>query len=1103
MKHRPMLFTGWSLLVASLALWGAGRPAAGQQSLGDLTGPWQLFVDDYLVESKSNVSRTYHPFEKYAGNPVLTPTKPWEDSIVYIYGTVLPTENGAGYRMWYHTMRPEDTADDGSNILYATSMDGISWEKPNLYINSWHGSNANNMIFNRPTISGLTSVMHTPFEADPNKRYKLFNYEGTYFGAWSADGIHTTDVPNNPLISGVGDVGMACWDPHLQRYLAHVKVNTYVNGLKRRSVALCTSNDFQTWTAPELVLEPDTYDDRWVPAGTVQRTHFYGLCCFPYESMYIGILWIFRATDVDGYTIGPVYAEIVTSHDGVQWTREEGTRPAMLALGAAGAWDDGQLYTAIAPVFMDGKLAIYYGACDDVHGTATKRLNCNIGLATLRKDGFASLDAGATAGSVTTKNLYGLSGQLHINHASSGGWVKVEVLDANGAVVPGYSAAECVPVQGDSTDEVVIWNTRTELPANMNPMRLRFVLQNASIYSFKTATPVVEPPSITKQPADQMVSQGGSATFTIQASGSPPLAYRWQKNSTDLSDGGRYSGTGSARLMIANVDSSCAGEYACVVSNPYGTAASNLASLMVSRVQLTGLGVGTTVTGVTADGTVLCGTTSASRAFIWSATDGLKVLPLPSGATTASAVGVGMYNGQVVVAINTNAASYRAKQWEGTTAGTGTFTSLPKINGTLEWTATGLGSNGTSDFWISGFAPSGGDGGGRKAGRYARSTNTTVSFTLPTYGHDNSDFHAVADNGWCGGQYQYKGIAPGGGARNAMAYVSGSQCTPLNTLLGAPSTSVEAIVKAMSRDGKVRGGWSYYPGGGAYQQPAVWVNSVTPAAIPFIPGGDGDNWGEVLALNGDGSVAGGYSRFKGAVDGPNEALIWNADDGTQQYQGVLTGRFGLNLSGWMLRDISGMSSDASVVVGNGLHDGQVEAWVVSLVADPLPSIAVQPEAVEVCAGSTASFTVEAGGLGPFGYEWQFNGSRLTDVGHYSGAATSTLTVSSVDETVVGAYRCIVTNVGGAALSESVALGLRIAGWADLDGDCDVDLDDFAAMTECMTGPGYGGPIPANCGQGHFAACDRDDDGDVDQADFGAFQRCYSGARTDVASACIE
>jgi len=471
--------------VAAAAACAAVAPAASVagSSLGDLSGPWQLLVDDYVIASKSGLVRTYHAFEKYAGNPVLVADQPWEGTIVYIYGTVLPNEAGNGYRMWYHTMRI--TADDGCNILYATSSDGIHWYKPSLGIRSWNGSTANNMFFTRPHASGLTSVIHSPWDPDPARRYKLMSvYGGGYYGAWSSDGIHVTDVPNNPVVTQGSDGGQFRWDPHTQQYVGYVKNGAVVSGLSRRAVARTTTTDFQYWPAPRLIMAPDDFDDRWAPAGTLQRTHFYGLSAFAYESMYVGLLWIFRATDVDGYYIGPVFAEVVTSHDGIHWLREEGERPPILPLGPSGAWDDGQLYTAIAPVREGDTLKLYYGACNEVHGTAIKKTTCSIGLATLRKDGFASLDAGATTGTLTTKRLIGAAGPLHVNYTTAGGWLKVEVLDENGNIVPGYSQADCTALLAGGVDQIVTWGPRTELPAGITPLRLRFLLQNASLYSF-------------------------------------------------------------------------------------------------------------------------------------------------------------------------------------------------------------------------------------------------------------------------------------------------------------------------------------------------------------------------------------------------------------------------------------------------------------------------------------------------------------------------------------------------------------------------------------------------------------------------------------------
>jgi predicted outer membrane repeat protein len=64
--------------------------------------------------------------------------------------------------------------------------------------------------------------------------------------------------------------------------------------------------------------------------------------------------------------------------------------------------------------------------------------------------------------------------------------------------------------------------------------------------------------------------------------------------------------------------------------------------------------------------------------------------------------------------------------------------------------------------------------------------------------------------------------------------------------------------------------------------------------------------------------------------------------------------------------------------------------------------------------------------------------------------------------------------------------------ADIDEDCDVDLDDFGLFAGCMAGPGVITPPPA-CDPVQFARSDLDSkDGDVDMADFAMFQRVFGG-----------
>ena len=86
---------------------------------------------------------------------------------------------------------------------------------------------------------------------------------------------------------------------------------------------------------------------------------------------------------------------------------------------------------------------------------------------------------------------------------------------------------------------------------------------------------------ITQQPSNQTVVAGGTATFTVAASGASPLSYEWQKNRVNLSDGGHYSGCTNATLTVAGADPSDVASYSCVVANVVGSAVSSNAVLSI------------------------------------------------------------------------------------------------------------------------------------------------------------------------------------------------------------------------------------------------------------------------------------------------------------------------------------------------------------------------------------------------------------------------------------------------------------------------------------------------------------------------------------------
>ena len=84
-------------------------------------------------------------------------------------------------------------------------------------------------------------------------------------------------------------------------------------------------------------------------------------------------------------------------------------------------------------------------------------------------------------------------------------------------------------------------------------------------------------PQITSHPSDQTVSVGQGATFTVAASGDPPLSYQWQRNGAPIGGATASSYTLSSAGAADN-----GAQFRCVVTNTAGSATSNSATLTVS-----------------------------------------------------------------------------------------------------------------------------------------------------------------------------------------------------------------------------------------------------------------------------------------------------------------------------------------------------------------------------------------------------------------------------------------------------------------------------------------------------------------------------------------
>ncbi len=100
---------------------------------------------------------------------------------------------------------------------------------------------------------------------------------------------------------------------------------------------------------------------------------------------------------------------------------------------------------------------------------------------------------------------------------------------------------------------------------------------NDILYLFQNPGKVLlSPPSILTHPSNQVVTVGDTATFSVAASGTPPLIYQWRLNGTNI------NGATASSRVITNVQFADAGSYSVVVSNAVDSVTSSNATLTVT-----------------------------------------------------------------------------------------------------------------------------------------------------------------------------------------------------------------------------------------------------------------------------------------------------------------------------------------------------------------------------------------------------------------------------------------------------------------------------------------------------------------------------------------
>jgi hypothetical protein len=497
-----------ALLLSAIAVFLFMTPTLPAEEPTKITSTRQLFLDDDLIDSMPGVTRRIHPARKHPANPVLRPQEPWEGKVAIIYGSVLREEDK--FRMWYH---------DGNGVGYAESKDGVAWTKPLLDRVMIDGHKTNVVVLREgpadhpavfPHFYEAFGVHLDPRDPDPQRRYKMgfLSIERKYSGpnedpfhrgqrrglgvAASPDGIQWK-LLNSFATDAICDGATHwCFDSASNKYLLYGRTKLVPPAVEEawskhpwfknywgRAVARVESPDFLNWniTAPAKAPVVMTADPQDPPGSEI-----YSMLVFPYESVYIGLVQLF-INRPDDCTLD---IRLAVSRDSVHWTRV-GDRTPFIPCGEVGTWDRfNNSLAANPPIPVGDELWFYYGGRTYRHppydGPDKGVSGGGIGIGAILRDRFVSLEASFVGGAVTTKSLLLAGKTLHLNENATFGTIRVEILDPTGKPIDGYNSPE---IQADSLNISVPFGESKSLePLAGKPVRLRFQLANAQLYSF-------------------------------------------------------------------------------------------------------------------------------------------------------------------------------------------------------------------------------------------------------------------------------------------------------------------------------------------------------------------------------------------------------------------------------------------------------------------------------------------------------------------------------------------------------------------------------------------------------------------------------------------
>lgn len=475
MNLRPfLLFPTLALLLLSVVATSA-QPAI---SIGSRL---ELFVDHHLIAAMEKTTLQLH-------HPIRT-TRPKSPLPERHMVTVI--KDGDLYRAWYRGKDPSytgatHTGNPGETVHYAESRDGHEWELPNLRLHEIGGTLENNVILAQlpPFLTNFMPFLDSRPDGNPAERYKaLAGYPGAgdkrgldqpghgLFAFVSPDGIkwtkkqeairyrpqwrHAFDSPN-----------VAFWSDAEQSYVCYFR--TWTDPDRLRSISRATSPDFVRWSEP-VEMKPN-----------LPGEHLYTNMTHPYvraSHIYLAMPTRF----VPGRGNAPEYDQkdanatdlLFMSTRAGSATYDRTFTEAFIRPGLDPArWGNRANYAAlnIVPTGPE-ELSIYHRSGDRY---------------VLRLDGFISVNAGSTPGELLTKPLTFSGRELVLNFSTgAAGDIRVEIQRAGGEPIPGFTLDDCPPAYGDTIERAVRWKGGDLRALAGQPVRLRFVIKECDLYSFR------------------------------------------------------------------------------------------------------------------------------------------------------------------------------------------------------------------------------------------------------------------------------------------------------------------------------------------------------------------------------------------------------------------------------------------------------------------------------------------------------------------------------------------------------------------------------------------------------------------------------------------